>query len=301
MRGRTTTWLLLFMSVAALMNCSGGGSSSPTPASPSPSGTSATSFPSITSFSTTPSNNFVLDATGLSQVGGVKPYMGNLSACSDGAAILVYPNQTNSFVTDIYSPVNGVVDRADTCVDGGSYDRYGFNIEFANLNGNKVDLAMTLEPGGPGQINPHPCSGGVSGQDNGLYKPYMFVSAGQTVTAGQRIAQLYHPPLSAFQPGQANNPDGSSAVTDITLQVGTTTTYTACPNIFSSSVDAQLLAHFQTSVPYRFPQTGCAGGPYPQVLCSQLAPIESITGQPNTGLSVAPSQLLAPPVSRIRH
>jgi hypothetical protein len=238
----------------------------------------ASSYPDISTFKTNPATTFVLDATGLGQIGGAKPFMGSASACPNGAVNVWYPPQTNSYLTDIYSPVAGVVSKADSCVTN-SYDRYGFNITFASYNGSTVDLAMTLEPfSNIDSQAKFACSGGVAGQDNGFYKQYLFISAGQTVTKGQRVAQLYHPPLSVFPADIVNNPDAIKATTDITLSRNNGGS-SACPNIFSADVESQFVSHFMTGTKYNGLQTGCAGGPYPQVLCSQLNATENLTGR----------------------
>ena len=163
--------------------------------------------------------------------------------------------------------------KVDTCANvgpgssGGSFDRYGLNIQFAQYAGNGVDFAFALEP--VGTLDPvaarFPCSGNVPNQDNGFYKQFLFVTVGQTVTAGQKVAQLYHPPSSQSASG--------TAVMDWSLTKGPNLNGgAACANIFSAAVEAQFDQHINRST--------CNGGPPPpQMLCWAPGPGENIVGR----------------------
>jgi hypothetical protein len=263
---------MMIFGCATLPAC--GGSNANTAPTPVTNGLLSPSFPNIASFLATPSANFILDPTGLSLITQATPYQGTASSCPEpGPHTFFGPLPSgNAYTVDLYAPAAGIVSKVDTCANvgpgssGGSFDRYGFNIQFAQFGGNGVDFVYTLEPFGTPDSTAFkfPCSGNVPNQDNGFYKQFLFVTVGQSVAAGQKVAQLYHPPNS-----QSVN---RFAVMDWSLQKGPNLNGGgACANIFSPAVEAQFDAHIN--------RTTCNNVTPPQVLCWAPGPGENIVGR----------------------
>lgn len=272
---------LLLILIGGFVALSCGGSST----SPSSTGSNATSsLPNITTFLSNPSTTFVMDASGIAQLIAARPFMGSLSSCYNNNLTLYAPVKEAAYTIDMYAPAAGTVSRVDTCSTPSPFhtDQYGVGIDIASYNGKAATLYMSGEPAlhsngfGVTIDQAFPCSGNVAGRDNGFYKPYIFVTQGQTVTAGQRVMQLYVFPQSYYK-GLGNTPSGPSvSVSDIQMNKQADQGAFACPNIFSSAVEAQIAAKYPSASMIGL---SCNGAPYPTAICNLPTNAENIVGR----------------------
>lgn len=277
LRTNVRSVVLVALGGLVALSCGGGGSSSPT----SPTSSLAASLPNITTFLSNPATTFVMDANGLSQLVAARPFMGTLSGCYNNNLTLYAQPKDVAYTIDMYSPVNGTVSNATTCESPspGVVDQYRVGIDFASFNGGVVTLSMSGEPAlhsdivGVTKQQAYPCSGGVAGQDNGFFRPYVFVSVGQQVTVGQRVMQLYVFPISYYAGQKASQLHSTS---DIQMNKQADHGAFACPNIFSSAIEAQVAAHYGDASKLAF---SCNGAPYPAAICNLPAPGENIVGR----------------------
>lgn len=211
-------------------------------------------LPDIGTFTSVPSTQFIID-TGListSAISRTSPHSGTASFCAHAGAHLHFQQTGSSSLVDVYSPVNGVIERVEKCFVVGANDKYEISIKFANNGGKVVSLSLSLEPFG-GYL----CSGGSSGADNGAFHSYILVNTGDTVTAGQLIGKMFVPA-------------GAADDTHIHFHLNTETIGFSCPNIFSSGI-ADIFDN-------KFSSTACGGGAFPEGgLCSQPGANEDIT------------------------
>lgn len=281
-RASAATAIFLSIGLCLANGCGGGGgSSSPT----SPGSTVDSSLPNITSFLANPSTTFVMDANGLAQLYAARPFMGSASGCYNNNLTLYPLPKDAPYTIDMYAPADGIISKVDTCVtpSPGVTDQYGVGMNIASYNGRNVQLYMSGEPAlhsdgfGVTTAQAYPCSGKVPGQDNGFFKPYIFVSEGQHVTAGQRIMQLYVYPFSYYGDAKtANNPKVAHSTSDIYLSKQSDNGALACPNIFSSAIEAQVSKLYSNAQNMGF---SCNGAPYPVAICNLPAGTENIVGR----------------------
>lgn len=241
-------WILIIptaLSVIIFSNC--------TKKSEDPASDSA-SYPDITTFTTSPSTQFIIDPAliATSTVSRTSPHSGTASSCAHAGAHIHFQKTGSSSLVDVYSPVNGIVERVEKCFIVGANDKYEISIKFANNAGNVVSLSLSLEP-----FDGFACSGGTSGSDNGAFHSHILVNVGDSVSAGQLIGKMLVPA-------------GSSDDTHIHFHLNTDTVGFSCPNIFSSAI--------ADAFDNKFSSTACGGGAYPQGgLCSQPGAGEDLT------------------------
>lgn len=216
--------------------------------------TTASSYPDISTFTTTPSTQFIIDPAVIatSAISRTSPHSGTASSCAHAGAHVHFQQSGSSSLVDVYSPVNGIVERVEKCFVVGANDKYEISIKFANNGGNIVSISLSLEPFG-GYL----CSGGSSGTDNGAFHSHILVNVGDSVSAGQLIGKMFVPA-------------GSADDTHIHFHLNTDSVGFSCPNIFSSGI-ADVFDN-------KFTSTACGGGAYPEGgLCSQPGAGEDLT------------------------
>jgi murein DD-endopeptidase MepM/ murein hydrolase activator NlpD len=144
-------------------------------------------LPTIESFRTTPTDQFVVDyplvASGFPYKGrrAVTPHQGaHVNFEQDyrqwprgGTAPSNYP--------PIYAVADGVVDRVTASFDNGATDRYGVNVTIARDGATNWDFEYSIEPM-------------VKEPQAGFYAKFIAVHQGQRVHKGQIIAYMYLPP-----------------------------------------------------------------------------------------------------------
>lgn len=214
----------------------------------------ASSYPDISTFTTTPSTQFIIDPAliATSAISRTSPHSGTASSCAHAGAHIHFQQSGGSSLVDVYSPVNGTIERVEKCYVVGANDKYEISIKFANSGGNVVSLSLSLEP-----FAGYLCSGGSSGIDNGTFHSNILVNVGDSVSAGQLIGKMLVPA-------------GSADDTHIHFHLNTDSIGFSCPNIFSSGI-ADVFDN-------KFSSTACGGGAFPEGgLCSQPGANEDIT------------------------
>ncbi len=182
-------------------------------------------FPEITAFSSTPTQLFIVDEDGKSRITRTQPMMGSQgteTTCQHNGAHIHFEDTGADYTINIVAPVAGTISLVDTCKYNGENDKYDIWLAFAQDQGDPVRLLYSIEP-----MAGNLCSGGDQKADNGTFAPFIFVEEGETVEAGQVIAQFVR--KASTQTGD------DSAHIHFALRVGDET---ACPNLFDSSVRA---------------------------------------------------------------
>ena len=194
-------------------------------------------LPLITSFASTPSDQFILDSDGLTKVSRAMPWYGASTECAASSSGLgghtgghVHFTQTGApYEVNIYAIADGYVTRVDTCYGASFTDRYGIDIAIGKTaSGDNVTFHYSIEPLENGQTNPHPCSDESYGDPN-YFAQYIFVEEGQKVSKGDLIAKY---PKYA---GQSD--DGAHIHFNLLTDDGQ-----KCPNIFNSQVTTDFAA-----------------------------------------------------------
>lgn len=215
--------------------------------------TTALTLPEISTFATTPSDQFILSATGLAKVSRAFPYKGTLSTCAHQGAHLNFTNSGAPYAVDLIAPAAGTISRIDPCYVLSGSDKYEVSMKFATSGDEAVSMDFSLEP-----QHGYLCSGGVSGSDNGFYSTYIRVTEGQTVAKGDVIAQMY----------KSNSGDDGAHI-HFNLRVSGRSAF-ACPNIFSSTITSQFGALYGGET--------CSGTSMPSTLCYLPDSTEDLTG-----------------------
>lgn len=140
------------------------------------------SLPEISTFLTTPSQQFLVD---MEFVTRTSPFIGSNGASPHDGAHVHFSNAgeipTGSEVTaypPIYAIADGTVVSVETYFAVGENYKYNIKIAFAQDNGKEVDFDYSIEP----MTNP--------GQED-FYEAFIMVTEGQTVTSGDIIAYMF--------------------------------------------------------------------------------------------------------------
>ncbi len=145
-------------------------------------------IPDISSFLSTPSDQFLMDFSLLIDghcfrgLNSINPHAGGHLYLNN--ADNAWPKDGINIPTNyppIYAVTDGIIDHIDTYFPVGDNYRYGVSLTVATKNGQNVNLLYSIEP----FINPN---------DSEFYKPYILVQSGDVVTKGQIIAYFYLPP-----------------------------------------------------------------------------------------------------------
>lgn len=211
----------------------------------------AAQYDDISTFVSSPSDQFFLTPSGLAKVSRAFPYKGTSSGCAHSGAHVNFTNTGAPYTVDIIAPAAGKIGRVDKCKYIGSTDRYGVTLNFASSNGEIIAFDFSIEP-----HDGYLCSGGNDGSDNGFYHSYIFVDEGDKVSKGDVIARMY----------KSNSGDDGAHV-HFNLTYGDST---ACPNIFSSAVTTTFSSLFGTE--------NCNGSSYPATFCYLPGSGEDLTG-----------------------
>lgn len=146
------------------------------------SGVDVSGFPEISTFLNTPSQQFLVDMEDVTRTSpfigsnGVSPHNGahvhflNSGEIPTGSEVTAYP--------PIYAIADGTVVRVETYFAVGDNFKYDIKIAFAQDNGKEVDFEYSIEP----MVNP--------GQED-FYVPFIMVTEGQAVVAGDIIAYMF--------------------------------------------------------------------------------------------------------------
>lgn len=225
--------LILFFIPILLISCAQGDGGSGPAGGPD----STMNLPDISTFLTTPSDQFLVDVASVTSghpfKGGkeVPEVVGELFSNSphDGAHVH-FDNSSNQWPVGGSSPENyppvyaiadGVIDSvADYAAVGSNY-KYDINLAFAEKEGHKLLFSYSIEP----LINPNNAN---------FYKPYIKVTQGQAVHKGDIIAYFYLPP----------NGDIGSHIHFHISNTGNNSDPFMAPAIFESSIVSQFHNHF---------------------------------------------------------
>ncbi len=72
-------------------------------------------LPEITTFFTTPSDQFILDSAGLAKISRAFPYKGASTACAHSGGHLHFTNVGAPYTVDIIAPAAGTIGNVDPC------------------------------------------------------------------------------------------------------------------------------------------------------------------------------------------
>lgn len=140
------------------------------------------SFPEISTLLNTPSQQFLVD---MEDVTRTSPFVGSNGDSPHNGAHVHFFNDgsipTGSEVTaypPIYAIADGTVTSVETYVAVGENYKYNIKIAFAQDSGKEVDFDYSIEP----MVNP---------EQEDFYVPFIMVTEGQTVAAGDIIAYLF--------------------------------------------------------------------------------------------------------------
>jgi hypothetical protein len=249
--------------------------STPLPQTPAYQGTAIAGLPDITSFATTPTDQFILDPSDYSKLEGLSPYRGVESGnCWHNGGHLEFVDTGSDYTVKILAPTDGYIDSYHYCsaihaaqgaVDN---DKYAVNFTLANTGNDAVILELSLEP-----MHGNYCSTGVAPgvdnmdpPDNGFFKPYLsFFNVGDHVTKGQQIATYFRPAGAIgahvhFNLAIKNSPDFE------------------CPNIFNSTINSWYINQMTT-----LPDPGDCNG-------TTFRAIYTGPGAPTSGFCYEPGQ-----------
>lgn len=206
-------------------------------------------LPDIASFGDHPSDQFILDAEGMSMVTRTYPYIGSGTSCAHHGAHLHFKGTGTPYMVNIYAPADGIIRMVTTCLNIGHSDRYGFFLDFARDGDNILAFDFSIEP-----QDGTPCD-----TDKHAYEQYIFVKDGERVQKGQILGQMYHTALRA---------DGAHIHFDIITEYPVTF---HCPNIFDATIEKSFASLFGTDV--------CGGVKFPATFCYMPSPGEDLTGR----------------------
>lgn len=179
--------------------------------------TNNSEYPSIHSFTTTPSDQFIIANVDMKKVTRAHPFKGAGLSCSHQGAHLHFKDSIHNYTVNIYAPADGTITRITTCYDlGNGNDKYDLALAFAKDGGNDVLFCYSLEPFA-GML----CTGNPD-----AYKQYILVTLGQKVKKGDVIARL-------FKEGDV----GDDTHLHFHLQNDKTGTF-HCPNIFNAAISS---------------------------------------------------------------
>ncbi len=208
----------------------------------------ASSLPEISSFTTNPSRQFILDSAGLAMVSRTYPYFGIGSSCPHTGAHTHFRATGSQYTVNVYSPTDGIISMVTNCLNIGATDRYGFSLAFARSGIDTLDFDFSIEP-----QDGHPCATNID-----IYKPYIFVTEGEEVKAGQVLGQMLKTALSS---------DGAHIHFDIRNE---RTGSFSCPNIFEQSIVDSFASLIDPNA--------CGGISIPKTFCYKPGPGEDLTG-----------------------
>lgn len=161
--------IMTFFAFVCLVCCSSSGGSN---------------FVNITTFQTTPSDQFLVDLT---LVDRATSFVGSNNASPHNGAHVhyvnggLYPSGSNPTVYPaIYAVADGTISDVESYRQVGDNYKYDILLQFATSNGNVVDFEYSIEP----FINPN---------NSSAYESYILVSAGQVVSKGDVIAYMFIP------------------------------------------------------------------------------------------------------------
>ncbi len=206
-------------------------------------------LPDISSFASSPSDQFIVDSAAMTRVSRAHPYKGAGTACAHRGAHLHFMDTGSDYTVDMHAPADGVVLRITPCFNlGNGNDKYEVDIGIAKHNGQSLLFEFSLEP-----------IAGLLCQSNAdFYKQFILVSQGQTVQKGQVIARLY----------KKGGVGGDATHVHFDLQDMLSEDF-HCPNIFTSAITAQFATHYGTET--------CNGTAFPATFCYQPAAGEDLT------------------------
>ena len=194
-----------------------------------------------------PIDQFIIDDDSLSKVSHAHPFMGSGEVCAHAGAHIVFKEESESYLINIYAPVDSVIAQVRLCEDlGNGNDKYDILLDIADDNGDYVNMAISLEPFG----------GMLCESDSDYYQQFVFVEAGDKVKKGDLIAKLLRP-------------NSGSPHTHICFKT-TSPLGSHCPNIFTE----QIVKNFSSV----FGGVTCNGAPFGETLCYRPAQDEDITG-----------------------
>jgi hypothetical protein len=207
-------------------------------------------LPDVSSFASSPSDQFIVDAAGLMQVSRAHPYKGAGTSCAHSGAHLHFKDTGSDYRVEMRAPADGVVARITPCFDlGNGNDKF------------EVDLAVALHKGEPllFEYSIEPFAGLQCQANPDFYKQFIFVSAGQNVKKGDVIALL-------FRKGATG---GDATHVHFNLQDMFSGNF-YCPNVFNDAVEASFSGVYGSET--------CAGVPFGPTFCYQPAAGEDLTG-----------------------
>lgn len=181
----------------------------------------ASLLPTISDFMLNQSDTFIVDTSLLgTEVEGVMPMPGSNSGCyHPGAHVDFTIPSSGTSTVDVYSPVDGVVTSVQDCYEGVN-DQYKIFIAYAKSGDDVFELLFGFEP-----------MAGSKCQDNPTeFTQYIFVEEGETVTKGQKIAEMI---------SYSSDTVGSH----IHFNTGFNNNF-VCPDIFKQSVVNTLDDHY---------------------------------------------------------
>jgi hypothetical protein len=182
-------------------------------------------WPDISSFLTTPSDQFLVDYANIS---AGHPFKGTRANTPHTGGHIHFDNSTNAWPSGgtapsnyppIYAVADGQITRVDTYFAAGSNYRYGLSLAFASIDNETVTFEYAIEP----MIDPG---------NSSFYEPFLLVEEGDYVQKGDVIAYMYLPPSA---PGDShihfhiNRPSASTFL---------------APAIFDSTVASNFEAHY---------------------------------------------------------
>lgn len=216
---------------------------------------SASDFPDIIDWASTPSSQFIIDSDGWEHVSRAFPFKGEASDCPHSGAHLHFEGgQTETYLVDLYAPADGTVDRIDTCStveddQGNSNDKFDLTLAFARTGNELITFNYSVEP-----MAGILCSGG----DSDYFEPFIYVKSGDEVKSGQLLATLVR------LPGDSDN-------THLHFNLkNETSDQDVCPNIFNQEVTDTFYSHFGSET--------CNGTQYPATFCYDGNAVEDLTG-----------------------
>lgn len=174
-------------------------------------------LPDISSFSSSPSNCFIISNNDLVKVSRGSPFTGAAQNCAHPGAHLNFTDTGFDYTVNIYAPAHGKIHRVTPCLDlGNNNDKYEIDIAFAHSKNALVLFCISLEP-----FAAKLCESNID-----FYKTYIFVNEGQEVSKGEIIGQLYK---------KAGTPDDTHIHFMLKKEPGESF---HCPNIFNEEISA---------------------------------------------------------------
>jgi len=207
-------------------------------------------LPDISSFASSPSDQFIIDSSSIAHVSRAHPYKGAGTSCAHQGAHLHFMDTGFDYTVDMRAPADGVVLRITPCFNlGNGNDKYEVDIGIAKHNGQSLLFEFSLEP----------FAGLLCQSNSDFYKQFILVSQGQTVQKGQVIARL----------NKKTGVGGDATHVHFDLQDMQSGNF-HCPNIFTPAIAAQFGTLYGAET--------CSGTPFPATLCYQPAAGEDLTG-----------------------